>query len=43
MPAANPGQTLAVLEAVARQLFLVVAAGKIISSLQPPGGGRSGS
>jgi hypothetical protein len=35
VPAANPGQTLAVLEAVAGQLFLVVAVGKIISSLNP--------
>ena len=33
VPAANPGQTFAVLEAVAGQLFLVVAAGKIISSM----------
>lgn len=35
MPAANPGQTLSVLEAVAGQLFLVVAVGKIISSMRP--------
>jgi len=33
VPAANPGQTFAVLEAVIGQLFLVVAVGKIISSL----------
>jgi ion channel len=35
VPAANPGQTFAVLEAVIGQLFLVVAVGKIISSIQP--------
>jgi Ion channel len=35
VPAANPGQTLAVLEALIGQLFLVVAVGKIISSYQP--------
>jgi hypothetical protein len=33
VPAANPGQTLAVLEAVIGQLFLVVAVGKIISDV----------
>ena len=33
VPAANPGQTFAVLEAVTGQLFLVVAVGKIISDL----------
>jgi hypothetical protein len=43
VPAANPGQTFAVLEAVTGQLFLVVAVGKIISGLQPRRGGRSGS
>jgi hypothetical protein len=43
VPAANPGQTFAVLEAVTGQLFLVVAVGKIISSLQPRRGERSGS
>jgi hypothetical protein len=42
VPAANPGQTFAVLEAVIGQLFLVVAVGKIISSL-PRRGERSGS
>jgi Ion channel len=42
VPAANPGQTLAVIEAVTGQLFLVVAVGKIISSMQPRGGERSG-
>ena len=36
VPAANPGQTLAVIEAVTGQLFLVVAVGKIISSFPPP-------
>ena len=35
VPAANPGQTLAVLEALIGQLFLVVAVGKIISSYRP--------
>ena len=38
MPAANPGHTLAVLKAVAVPLFLVMAVGKITSSLQPPAG-----
>ena len=42
VPAANPGQTFAVLEAVTGQLFLVVAVGKIISSMQPRRGDRSG-
>ena len=35
VPAANPGQTLAVLEALIGQLFLVVAVGKVISAYQP--------
>jgi Ion channel len=43
VPAANPGQTLAVLEAVTGQLFLVVAVGKVISGLQPRRNGPSGS
>jgi hypothetical protein len=43
VPAANPGQTFAVLEAVTGQLFLVVAVGKIISGLQPRRGERSRS
>jgi hypothetical protein len=43
VPAANPGQTFAVLEAVTGQLFLVVAVGKIISSMRPRRGERSGS
>jgi len=42
VPAANPGQTFAVLEAVTGQLFLVVAVGKIISSMSRRGE-RSGS
>ncbi len=42
VPAANPGQTLAVLEAVTGQLFLVVAVGKIISSPLVRRGDRSG-
>ena len=40
VPAANPGQTLAVMEAVIGQLFLVVAVGKIISSPLVRRGGR---
>jgi hypothetical protein len=43
VPAANPGQTLAVFEAVTGQLFLVVAVGKIISSPLVRRGDRSGS
>ena len=35
------GQTLAVLEAVVGQLFLVVAVGKIISSMRPIHGERT--
>ena len=42
VPAANPGQTFAVLEAVTGQLFLIVAVGKIISSM-PRRGERPGS
>ena len=42
VPAANPGQTFAVLEAVTGQLFLIVAVGKIISSM-PGRGQRPGS
>jgi Ion channel len=42
VPAANPGQTFAVIEAVTGQLFLVVAVGKVISSMQPRRGERSG-
>ena len=38
VPAANPGQTFAVLEAVTGQLFLIVAVGKIINSMQPAPG-----
>jgi Ion channel len=41
VPAANPGQTMAVVEAVLGQLFLVVAVGKVISGLQPRNGNRS--
>jgi hypothetical protein len=43
VPAANPGQTLAVAEALLGQLFLVVAVGKVISGLQPRRNGQSGS
>ena len=42
VPAANPGQTFAVVEAVVGQLFLVVAVGKVISGLRPRDGNRSG-
>jgi Ion channel len=42
VPAANPGQTMAVIEAVLGQLFLVVAVGKVISGFQPRGGNRPG-
>jgi hypothetical protein len=41
VPAANPGQTLAVAEALLGQLFLVVAVGKVISGLQPRRGNGS--
>jgi Ion channel len=43
VPAANPGQTFAVVEALVGQLFLVVAVGKTISSLTPRRGQRPGS
>jgi hypothetical protein len=43
VPAANPGQTLAVLEAITGQLFLIVAVGKVINSLTPGRGGQSSS
>jgi hypothetical protein len=39
VPAANPGQTFAVLETLVGQLFVVVAIGKTISSLRPRRGG----
>jgi len=42
VPAAHPGQTMAVMEAVVGQLFLIVAVGKVISGLQPRSGNRSG-
>ena len=42
VPAANPGQSFAVLESLAGQLFLVAAVGKNISSLTPnAAGGRT--
>jgi Ion channel len=41
VPAANPGQTLAVLEAITGQLFLVVAVGKVIAGFTPRRGDRS--
>jgi hypothetical protein len=37
VPAANPGQTMAVLEAVLGQLFLVTAVAKIITAWKPKG------
>ena len=42
VPAANPGQTFAVMEAVTGQLFLVVAVGKVINSFVPRRGQRIG-
>ncbi|MGN6680332.1 MAG: potassium channel family protein [Streptosporangiaceae bacterium] len=35
VPAANPGQAFAVIEAVTGQLFLVVAVGKVVSTMTP--------
>jgi voltage-gated potassium channel Kch len=43
VPAANPGQTLAVVEALIGQLFLVVAVGKVINSFTPQRRKRSDS
>jgi type III secretory pathway component EscU len=43
VPAANPGQPFAILEALVGQLFLVVAVGKTISSFTPKRGGRPDS
>jgi len=43
VPAANPGQSLAVMEAVTGQLFLIVAVGKVINSFSPRRGGQPGS
>jgi len=37
VPAGNPGQTLAVLEALVGQLFLVTAVGKIVTAWRPRG------
>ena len=37
VPATNPGQTLAVLEAVLGQLILVTAVAKIITAWKPKG------
>jgi hypothetical protein len=41
IPAGNPGQTLAVLEMLIGQLFLVTAVGKVVSTWRP-GQGRGG-
>ena len=35
VPAANPGQSLAVLEALLGQLFLVIAVAKIVAAWRP--------
>ena len=43
VPAANPGQTVAVLEAVIGQLFLVTAVAKVITAWKPKGWGTSNS
>jgi hypothetical protein len=43
VPAANPGQTFAILEALVGQLFLVAAVGKTISSFTLKRGGRPDS
>jgi Ion channel len=43
VPAANPGQTFSVLEAVIGQLFLVVAVGKVISAWTPSRRRQDGS
>lgn len=43
VPADNPGQTLAVLEAVLGQLFLVTAVAKIITAWKPKGWSASNS
>ena len=37
VPAGNPGQTMAVFEALVGQLFLVTAVGKIVTAWQPRG------
>ena len=43
VPATNPGQTLAVMEAVLGQLFLVTAVAKIITAWKPKGWSASNS
>jgi hypothetical protein len=43
VPATNPGQSLAVLEALTGQLFLVTAVAKIINSWKPKRWGASGN
>jgi hypothetical protein len=40
VPAANPGQTLAVLEMILGQLFLITAMGKIVTEWRPRGWNR---
>jgi hypothetical protein len=41
VPAANPGQSIAVLEAIVGQLFLVTALAKIVNAWRVPGFGPS--
>jgi len=41
VPATNPGQTMAVMEAVLGQLFLVTAVAKIVTAWKPKGWGTS--
>jgi hypothetical protein len=37
VPAGNPGQTIAVVEMILGQLFLITALGKIVTEWQPRG------
>jgi hypothetical protein len=37
VPAANPGQTFAVMEMILGQLFLITAVGKIVAEWRPKG------
>ncbi len=43
VPAGNPGQTIAILEALVGQLFLVTAVAKIVDAWRPRGWARGGS
>ena len=40
VPAGNPGQSMAVLEALIGQLFLVTAVAKLVTAWKPQGVGR---